>query len=719
MAWGLLLCRPALVLGEHAESPPYVGREVCARCHRAAAQAWAGSHHDFAMQEATPGIVLGDFDDAEFTYAGVRTRFSRRGDRFIVNTDGPGGKLADFEIEYAFGADPLQQYLIELPGGRLQALSIAWDTRPREAGGQRWFHLYPGERITHEDELHWTKRSQNWNHMCAECHSTAFQKNYDPGTRVYASRWKEIDVSCEACHGPGSWHVAWAGKQAGWEGIEGKGLVVALNEREKAGWVIDAATGNARPSMPRESQAEIEMCARCHARRSQMFEDDPGDRALADSHLPTLLREGIYHADGQIDGEVYEYGSFLQSRMYHAGVTCSDCHDPHSLQLRASGDGVCSQCHAQGKYGATTHHFHRADSPGASCVGCHMAAKTYMVVDERHDHGFRVPRPDLSAELGTPNACAACHAAQTSVWAAEKVSGWLGRDARSFQSYGSELYAARTRTADAEAPLLALLRDRAQPAIARATTASALSEWLSPASLDAVTDALRDPSPLVRMGALEAVESLPPAERWQRTRSLLGDPVRVVRALTASVLAEVPAENLSVDERRAFERATDEYIASQRLNADQPESQVNMGNFLAARGDRNAAEAAYRLALKIDPQWVPAYVNLADLLRASGRDPEGENVLRAGLRRAPNAAALHHSLGLLLVRQKKPEAALESLRRAAELAPDDARVAYVYAVALDSAGKRREATAVVDASLARAPADRALRSLAASLAAPR
>ena len=158
----------------------FVGRKTCAQCHQKQDKLWLGSHHDLAMQVADQKSVLGDFNDVRFTYAGVESTFYKRNGKFMVRTDGPGGKLHDYSIKYTFGVYPLQQYLVEFPGGRLQALSIAWDSRPKSVGGQRWFHLYPDEKIAHDDVLHWTGLNQNWNHMCAGCHSTNLKKNYQP-----------------------------------------------------------------------------------------------------------------------------------------------------------------------------------------------------------------------------------------------------------------------------------------------------------------------------------------------------------------------------------------------------------------------------------------------------------------------------------------------------------------------------------------------------------
>jgi predicted CXXCH cytochrome family protein len=696
----------------------YVGRTACMGCHAAEAKAWQGSHHDLAMQEASAATVLGDFRNTTFRYGAIVSRFFRKQGRFWVRTDGPDGKLHDYEVRYTFGVDPLQQYLVELPGGRLQVLSIAWDTRPKKEGGQRWFHLYPNETIDFRDELHWTGINQNWNSMCAECHSTDVRKDYDPATRTYKTTWSEIDVSCEACHGPGSHHVAWAKREPGWEaiGAHSMGLEILLDERKGIGWGRDPQSGNPRRSAERRTEKEIQLCARCHSRRSEFSEDYHYGRPLVDTHLPALLAPALYHADGQIDGEVYEYGSFVQSRMYRAGVTCSDCHDPHSLALRAPGNGVCLQCHATETYESPKHHFHRAGSAGASCIACHMPTKTYMIVDSRHDHSLRIPRPDLSARLGTPNACASCHADKSPQWAASKVHDWYGHDPTGYQRFADPLHAARTRAADAAPQLRSLLGDTGQPAIARASAAMEIAEWPSSSSRQELVKALADPDPLLRVGALEALEPLPLAERWELARRLLDDPARVVRVLAAGLLAATPVDAISGNDRAALDRAVDEYVAVQTLNADQPSAHVNLGNIYAARGEAAKAEASYRTALGLDPGWAPAYVNLADLMRQTERDAEGETILRAGLARRPADASLHHSLGLLLVRRKDLPAALASLKRAAELAPDNPRFAYVYAVGLRSAGQNREALAVVEAALQRAPGDRSLADLRAEVA---
>ncbi len=685
----------------------HVGGQVCARCHPREYQAWTGSHHDLAMQQATGETVLGDFDNHSLTHYGVRSLFFKRDGRFMVRTEGPDGRLGDFEIEYTFGVEPLQQYLVEFPGGRLQALSLAWDTRPKDEGGQRWFHLYPDEKVAAKDELHWTQPSQNWNSMCAECHSTHLEKRYDPATRTFATTWSEIDVSCEACHGPGSQHVAWAEHKPGWESLDvGKGLAVVLDERRDVYWKMDPESGNASRSRARSTDTEIELCARCHARRSPISEADRQGEPFLDHYMPRLLDEGMYFADGQIDGEVYVYGSFLQSRMYQAGVTCSDCHEPHSLRLRAPGNAVCLQCHAPAKYDQTGHHFHHPGSKGGSCTECHMPTRTYMVVDPRHDHSMRIPRPDLSVELGTPNACNNCHQEESSEWAAGKVATWYGRTPTGYQSYGQALHAARNRRPGANAHLAELTADMQAPAIVRATALAQIELDPNESTARALKSGLTDHDAMVRAAAVRSLKPVPAEIRLRLLLPMLTDPVRAVRIEAARLLAGVPDDGLLPDQRVLLESGLREYVQAQRTMAERPEVQTNLGDLYAARGAAEKAAAAYKAATDINPRFVPGYVNLADLYRAQGEEKKAEDVLRRALRAAPGSAAAHHALGLSLVRQKRRAEALEVLRMAWTLDADNARYAYVYALALNSTGSPQEAIALLEGAHQTHPNDR-------------
>jgi tetratricopeptide (TPR) repeat protein len=658
------------------------------------------------MQPANSATVLGGFDGARFTKAGVVTRFSRRDGSLWARTDGPDGVLHDYQITYTFGVAPLQQYLVAFPGGRSQALEIAWDSRPAGAGGQRWFHLYPRETITSQDPLHWTGATENWNFMCADCHSTNVRKRFDPQTGTYATSFAEVSVSCEACHGPGSLHVAWASQPAAARGAGDKGLAIALDERNAVSWTRDPVTGKPHRSRPRQSEREIDMCARCHARRGLIHEDDVHGQSVGDDYRVALLDDDLYYPDGQIKGEVYEYGSFIQSRMFAAGVTCSDCHDPHRPAVAAWGDNVCLRCHASETYFTSRHHFHPQASAGARCVACHMPARTYMVVDPRRDHSLRVPRPDLSVKLGVPNPCNGCHADRSATWAAETVDRWYGHAPVGLQRFAETLAAGAKGAPGAPQLLAALAVDPGQPAIARATALSRLQRGVTGSALAAARTAASDPSPLVRRAAARVLADVDPADRAPLLAPLLADAVRSVRIEAVPGMAGLPSEALSPADRGAFERATGEFVAAQELNGDRPESHLNLANLAIQQRRFDAAEAELRSALAIDPAFAPAAVNLGDLFRMLGRDGEAEPVLRAALAHAPSNPAVLHALGLVMVRQKRARESLVWLAAAARLGADNPRYGYVYAVALHDAGQRRESERAIDDVLRRWPYDR-------------
>jgi tetratricopeptide (TPR) repeat protein len=335
-----------------------------------------------------------------------------------------------------------------------------------------------------------------------------------------------------------------------------------------------------------------------------------------------------------------------------------------------------------------------------------MPVRTYMVIDRRHDHSFRIPRPDLSVTLGTPNACNGCHADKPPQWAARAVENWFGPHRKGFQTYAAAFHAAWADQADAATLLAAVAADGNVPAIARATALTELASRVSSKNIDLARAGLTDPDPMVRIGALDMLENVPAGQLWALVSPLLSDPVRGVRMRAASLLAPVPMASQPQADRERFERAAAEFIAAQELNADRPEGRTTLGNFLVRRGLTTDAEAEYKAGLRLSPQYAPAAINLADLYRQLGRDAEGGNVLRAAISASPQDAGLHYALGLTLTRLKQPEAALMELRRATELEPDRARYAYVYAVALHSAGRVSDAMNVLKHSLDQHPDDR-------------
>jgi predicted CXXCH cytochrome family protein len=679
----------------------FVGSAACAACHAREYGAWQASHHARSMQSATEANVRANFGGVRFRYAGIESTFMRRDGKFVVRTDGPGGRISEFEVKYTFGVAPLQQYLIEMPRGKLQALSIAWDARPKAQGGERWFHLYPLDKINHRDELHWTRRAQSWNFACADCHSVDVRKNYDAATDTYRTTWSDPSVGCEACHGPGSLHADAA--NAGRADV-GKTLTVALDERRGARWTIDAATGNATRSRPRNADTELEVCAPCHALRTQIADGWTAGKRFLDFYRPTLIEPGAYHADGQQRDQVYEWGSFVQSRMYRQGVTCGDCHEPHGGGVRAEGNALCARCHLASKYGVAAHHHHRNEGAGTHCVDCHMPATTYMVIDPRRDHMFGIPRPDLSIVLGTPNSCNGCHRQKSAQWADETIRVWYGRRPEPLQRYAAAFAYAERGTAEAGRRLAAVARDLSQPPFARASAVRALARFPSTEASDVAKRAAIDADPLVRHASVAALAAAPASERWSALSPLLADPLRAIRIDAAAALADTPRAAADA----AFQRAAAEYEASLRHNADRPQARVALGT-LYARMKRNAeADASFRSAIELDPAHVPAYLEFADAFRAIDRDADAARVLREGLEHAPYDATLHQALGLALVRMNRVNDGLRALARATQLAPNEAHIAYVYAVALNAHGRARDALREIDRALARRPDDRDL-----------
>jgi predicted CXXCH cytochrome family protein len=708
----------APVAAEPPASATFVGAKTCAECHADETEKWKGSQHAHAMQHATEATVLGDFDNAKFNYNGIASTFFRRDGKFFVNTDGADGKLADFEVGYTFGLYPLQQYLVAFPDGRMQALSIAWDSRPKTQGGARWYHLYPDEHVTSTDPLHWTGLNQNWNWMCADCHSTKLDRNYEAANNTYATKWSEINVACEACHGPGSKHIAWAKK--GSESISGSGsqpptkrdrpeidsdplLLVALDERKGVTWQPNADTGNAIRSTALTSQRELGVCAQCHSRRAPFAAGMDHDGRFFETHEISLLTDRLYFADGQQRDEVYDIGSFLQSKMHANGVTCSDCHDPHSGTLRAPGNAVCAQCHAAAKYDAASHTLHKSGSAGAQCAACHMPTHNYMVIDARHDHSIRIPRPDLSDSLGTPNACTGCHKDRKPAWAAAAIERAFGPERKGFQTFGAALHDADTGAPGATTELMALAQSAQQPAIVRATAAAELRHHLNEATLPAIEAALADSDPMVRAAALDTLLSAPPVERLRLAVGLIDDRSRIVRIKAARALAVAQPEGMGPEMKARLDKIFDEYVASQRANADRPEAHMNLGLFYVDRRDPVRSEAEYRAALALQPDFIPAFVNLADLYRSYKRDGDAEGVLTAGLQKAPGNADLSHALGLLRVREGHVAEALPLLADAARANPANARYAYVYGIALHDSGQEKKGIAVLELALKRFP----------------
>jgi predicted CXXCH cytochrome family protein len=691
--------KPTLQIQDNSSN--YVGRQVCKECHLKQYELFIGSDHDLAMDEASAETVLGNFNNHAFEHHGVTSRFYKRKKEFYVNTEGGDGALQEFKIKYVFGIRPLQQYVVEFPNGRFQMLPICWDTRLLKDGGQRWFHIYDQEHIPHNDQLHWTRMAHNWNYMCSECHSTNVKKQYDYKREMYSTTWSEIDVSCEACHGPGSEHVDWA--EAAENGLKSNvrgylGLAMRLKDADNATWILrDTKKGTAERTSPRTNRQLVDMCGRCHARRSIISEHFVHGKSLLDTHHPSFLQESLYFSDGQIQDEVYVFGSFLQSKMYTAGVVCSDCHEPHSGKVFVDGNALCYRCHAPSKFGVRQHHFHDPEKTGGLCVECHMPERTYMVIDPRRDHSMRNPRPDLSDKLETPNACIKCHADKSNRWAAGYTKKWYGD--KKAMHFGEVFHAARRAAPEALPNLLSLADSSTLSPMLRATALSLLENYSFSELQPLLQRALNDADPLIRTAAVSASRVIEPSDRYHLLKRALKDSVRLVRTHAAIFLADTLITKMSREDKYVLQAAVDEYKESLLINADHHTAWLNLALLALRQNDVQQAEANYKKAIEIEPLFPYSYINLADLYRVQDREAESERTLLDALDQNSGMADIHHALGLLFVRGRKLARALDYLQTAVRLSPETTRFSYVYGVALNSHGETDKALSVLQQAL--------------------
>jgi len=636
----------------------YVGRQACASCHQPELDHWTDSHHDRAMELANDKTVLGDFRNVEFTRFGVTSRLFTRDGIYYVHTEGPDGELRDYEIKYTFGIEPLQQYMVEFPDGRVQVLRISWDTQQG-----KWFYVTPAdvidERIEPGDPLHWTGIAQNWNTMCAECHSTNLQKNFDLATNSYHTTFSEIDVSCESCHGPASLHVELAESHSiFWDRRFGYGLA-----NLKGG----------------TSATQVDTCAPCHSRRTPVHANfQPGHQFL-DYYNPALITTGLYHADGQILDEVYVYGSFLQSKMYSEGVRCTDCHNPHSLKLKFEGNLLCAQCHQPGKYDVFSHHHH-TDPAATQCVNCHMPSRKYMVIDDRRDHSLRIPRPDLSVKLGTPNACNDCHTkpAEDAAWAAEAVRDWYGEKRPDDPHFAPAIAAARQADPNGFELLKSVLQRKQTPDIIRATAAELLANYPGSESDTLCKQLISDDSALVRSAALSAISSSSLQQSVQRISSMLYDPVRLVRFAVAQRFVGAASALLDPRFRQLLDKAIVEYREAQQLISDRAGSHINLSVLNAQLGDMPAARKSLETAIRLEPYLSGVRSELARLIEGDGGDPnhvrhlrEAEvDLLTRDAKLLPGQSGPFYRRGMLLYLLGRYDEARVSFDEACRLSPN-------------------------------------------------
>lgn len=673
------------------QKPSYIGSNKCRDCHAKEYSAYATSDHFHAMDSATAGSVKGNFYNSYFVYFGDTSFFYTKDNHYYVRTKDSTGRKTDFQVSYTFGWQPLQQYLVRFPDGRIQTLPFCWDTRPKEKGGQRWFHIYGKEKIPPGDELFWTGINQNWNNMCADCHTTNYFKNFEVSNNSFHSTWSEQKVSCESCHGPASHHIAWTEKKYPADSL--KGFAINLSGK-KVNWKFNSEKGIAYPDKVVHNTTLIETCARCHARAGRITDSYIHGQPFLESHIPSTVNAINYYIDGQLKEEDYEYGSFLQSKMYAQGVTCINCHDPHSMQVKAPVNNTCFTCHAPEKFNIPEHTHHQVTSAGSQCVNCHMPITTYMMIDERRDHSIRIPRPDLSEKLNTPNACNKCHTDKSVRWAAKNFTQWYGDKLPETKTYGELLNTISKNTTESLRDLNQLLTQN-YPDIIKATALEQYTAFYSPQLITEIKKYLHSPDPNFRLNAIRATVNFPSEILLSEITPILGDPVLSVRTEAMNSLAPLYAQ-LDESTKQKFIGVMNEYIEIQKYLSDRPEGYINQGIVFSATGRINEAEQIYLLGLKRFPEFIAFYGNLADLYRSQNLDTKAKEYLDKGLTITPANGTLHYALGLWYIRNHNESEGLNELKKAASLEPSNPSYLYGYAIGLVSIHETQKAIQLLD-----------------------
>lgn len=683
----------------------YAGSASCRQCHQEEYRLWSSSHHGLAQRLPDPKVDDAAFDPSRTLHQANQTTAVRKtGAGYEILATGLNGTQELFRVEGVLGVSPLRQFLVNFPGGRRQALAESYDPRSNE-----WFNVFGSENRQPGEWGHWTGRGMNWNSMCAGCHNTRVQKNYNEKTDSFDTEMAERGVGCEACHGPMRAHTEW--------------------QREFA------KSGKKDPTLGKLPAARVvDNCGFCHARRGDLTGDfKPGDAFSDDMELEIPGASEVFYADGQVHEEDYEYAAFLGSRMHARGVSCGDCHNPHSAKTILPGNWLCMRCH-NGTYtnapiiDPVRHSHHRVfgysaagvltnldltayergpvAETGGACVNCHMPQTVYMQRHWRHDHGFTIPDPLLTKEAGIPNACNRCHRDKDADWAQRYCDSWYGpKMERPTRERARLLLAARKREPTAWRGLLGLLATN-ELGYWRAVGAGLLQPWIGePAVRDGLARGLNDTNALVRLQCARSLEPLA-SEPGVATelQGRLQDPVRGVRVAAAWAL------------RRTLDLNTGpgkELLRCLELNADQPVGQMQLGAFTLAHGEPDQAAAHYQKAVEWDPNSAVIRHDYAVALSTLNRPQEAVEQLQAACKLEPTNAEFEYKLALGWNELDQTTKAIECLRKAVELDPHHAAAWYNLGLALSADGRTEEAldallrAETVDGSDPRSPYARA------------
>lgn len=671
----------------------------CAGCHAEQVALWQMSDHARSMQVADRAHVGASFDGEVVSYEGLTARFFEQDETYFVELT-EQGDTGIYAIRYTFGYYPLQQYLIAKGEDRLQVVPFAWDSRDQGEGGQHWFHMEEARGEARFARFDWQQPLQNWNGMCADCHSSGLVRHYDVERDKFATQFSELNVGCLSCHTLPEQHEtatttrATSSLGAGWQ----------RSPTEKvAHWVGQA--GNHRLAM--------DTCFACHSLRAPLTDRFVPGELFLDHFTPEWIQRPFYQGDGQIAEEVYVYGSFQQSKMYAAGVSCLDCHDAHSNQLKVSGNGLCLQCHNPQVYDLEAHHRHEKASTAAQCVTCHMPGKTYMGVDFRRDHRFAKPDPAVHQLTGSTDLCQDCHEDRWQQWM-KSSKGTTALDEIDGSPISGRSMLNALRSGHQVDPLLGfkLTQDVELNAIEQASALRMVSSEVIARRPDLLAAALSSSSDLLRLAAVQQAAYLPISLKPTMLAPLLDDARRAIRVAAARAMG--PAIKKAKPFGSAV-HALKELDLSLAQTAWRGEGRLMLSAQALQFGDTSQAIKQLLKALDIDPFFIGIYLNLADIYRLTGDEAKVLETLDSGIKNISDAGPLLYSKALMLIRQGDYLGAVTQLQMASELDPLNPDYAFVRLLALQKVGRSTQALTLIESMPMSLLFDPRIKALARSL----
>jgi tetratricopeptide (TPR) repeat protein len=658
----------------------YDGSASCRECHNQEYRAWSGSHHALA-ERALDGKLDNDalVPASTFQNGAQQTSFYKTNGQFEITTAGLSSTQQIFHVDRVIGVSPLRQMLVPFPGGRWQAAEAAYDPRSNQ-----WFDIFGTEDRKPGEWGHWTGRGMNWNSMCATCHNTRLQKNYNVTNDVYHTTMVEHGVGCESCHGPMQAHNDW-------------------QHAHKNSSVKD-------PTIQKFSRDQMfDNCVACHSRRAEITGDPKLGESFLDHHLLSIVdNSDIFYPDGQVRDEDYEFSAFLGSKMYQHGVRCMDCHDFHTEKVRLPGNMMCMSCHSPGQTNApainpVTHGHHKVfgydtngvmlafdlstykpnaiKETGGECINCHMPQTVYMQRHSRHDHGFTIPDPLLTKQFGIPNACNRCHQDKDADWSLKYVNQWYGDKMNRDTRLRAEIIARAKNGDDSARDELVKILQTDPQSYWRAVAATLLERWINESPVaDALIEKLSDTNALVRQNiaqTLSVADQSASPKIQAALEKCLDDASRNVRVTAALALA--PELDLQ-------SRAGQDLFQMLNHNADQPAGQMQFGQFELARGDVTNALRHFQTAKQWDAFSPEIREELAVLYSQLRRPQDAMRELQDAVNVAPTNEQVHFRLALAWNELGDSEKTLAELESAVKLDPRDARAQYNLGLARNSAG---------------------------------